>query len=91
MGPVDRSPLVEELQDCFFFPRQDRVDRPAARLAIGQAARMCTLFPTPRPDPVQLEKPAHSRDCPAACDGFVDECDECFFHGSIDTRWDRAV
>jgi hypothetical protein len=58
MGEIDRSPLLEQLQDRLLFPRQDAVDRVPARHRVVEAAGRSAALPTPGSLPIQLQHTA---------------------------------
>ncbi len=64
MREIDRAPLLEDGEDLGLLPRQEPMDRVAARGGIVEAARGLAVPPPPRPLPVQLEDPADPGECP---------------------------
>ena len=88
---VDVAPVVEEGNDGGFFPVEQAMYRVPARRTISERVRGPAAMPAPCPLPVDLEHTTDPCQAPARLDSVIDDLEETFFCGRINTRRDRAA
>ena len=88
---IDRSPFLEKIENGFFFPAQNRVDRPASRSCVIKCPGRLALLPPPHTLTINFENPTHTGEFPTSGDGEHDQLQNCGLDGAVDSGWDRAV
>lgn len=88
---VDRTPRVVELDDRVLLPREQPMDRVAARTPVRQRGVVPASLPAPQPATVQLEHPSGPPEAPPGVNGVIDHPEQRYLHGLVNTRWDRPA
>ena len=72
--PVDKAPLLDQIEDRLLLPIKQAVDRAAARISVGQRAGLSeSLTPAVRTDVGEVKHPTAAGVRPAVGDGAVDQ------------------